>query len=670
PVVWCWSRRPVVLLPVEFASSPKESAWLGVFCHELAHWKRHDHVSSLAIELLCCAVPWQPLAWWAARRHHELSELACDEWVLACGQSAESYADSLLDLVPQRGAALALAVLRNRAGLARRIRHILDVVHARPRLGARWLAMLSSSTLVLIVLTALAQERPLAADDAPAAAANAEDTKTDSASLQNINEPLQQVGGVVLDLAEKPVAGARVYWVGLAAGEGASRYDPRHVYKLEPLAVGMTDERGRFAMSARFDLNAYQFPSVVVRHRSHGLGLRSELLDKERPPLKIYLPDATPIQGRILNANGMPVAGAEVLPVHLAALSRRAKSTAAKSAKAGSEDDGVWGWLTLSDDARRDGDLPDFWPRPVKTDVDGRFTIPGGDNCGEVLLRISAEGFGPHGVDVVDAAEVAEWSKGNSDPERSPPLANNFTLFLEPPRAIEGAVTDAETGRPVAGMEIVMAAQRASGNVWNHHIARATSDAQGRYRFLTPATGHDQSLTFYPPLGYAAPQMRYYPERAFAELFGDGRVYRYDIHLNRGRIVRGRVIDADTKEPVSDAEVAFQLGPGNPNIGNRDYAFSQRVLTDGGGRFQITAFSGPGVISAMTSSDQYIRTVIPPEVRSGRSYEIPNAFAAVDLPATGETPSMELAVRRGKELLVELIGPDGRPVAKVKIASH
>ena len=39
--------------------------WDGVFCHELAHWSRRDHLSTLAGEILVCALPWNPLAWWS-----------------------------------------------------------------------------------------------------------------------------------------------------------------------------------------------------------------------------------------------------------------------------------------------------------------------------------------------------------------------------------------------------------------------------------------------------------------------------------------------------------------------------------------------------------------------------------------------------------------------------
>ena len=132
PVIWCWGRRPRVLLPVEAARCWTAAQWTGVLCHELPHYKRRDHWASLAAELVCCLLPWQPLAWWATRRLEQASELACDDWTVAAGYSPAEYADTLLSLAEQPGLALAMAALRHRSGLAGRIHHILTQAVPRP----------------------------------------------------------------------------------------------------------------------------------------------------------------------------------------------------------------------------------------------------------------------------------------------------------------------------------------------------------------------------------------------------------------------------------------------------------------------------------------------------------------------------------------------------------
>ncbi len=87
PVVWCWSKEPVILLPQGIVDEPNAKALAGLLCHELAHWKRRDHLSVFLSELLVCAMPWHPMVWRTKRHMAHLSEQACDQWVLATGQS-------------------------------------------------------------------------------------------------------------------------------------------------------------------------------------------------------------------------------------------------------------------------------------------------------------------------------------------------------------------------------------------------------------------------------------------------------------------------------------------------------------------------------------------------------------------------------------------------------
>jgi beta-lactamase regulating signal transducer with metallopeptidase domain len=667
PVVWCWSRQPIVLLPVNFVGLTDESRWLGIFCHELAHWKRQDHLSSFAADWLRCVVPWQPLGWWAARRHEQLSELACDEWVLALGEPAENYADSLLRMVPQRRSPLALAVVRNRAGLMGRIWRILHLAHPQPALGRKWILGIAGSTFVLVAVVAIVQQKPLAASAQAAGSALAGGPS--AAASESAGAQAQQVSGIVLDVWDKPVAGARVYWVGLVRADWSTlpHDDPRRD-KLDLFAEEVTDDRGCFTMSANFDWEPYNFPSIVVRHDGHGLGLQSYLFTEQTGPLEIHLPEAIPIRGRILTPNGMPVASAEVLPTYLQALVRRPKQAATESEKVDSLDE-RWGWLSVSDFPRRRGELPSFWPKAVKTDADGRFALPGGDNSGMAVLHIAAEGFGPHGVRIADEEYLVEWNKNKRGGHASPPLANNFTLVLEPPRQIEGTFTDAKTGQPVGGVEIAIESSRDPGYTWVRRLAQATSsDLQGGYRLLVPATGYNQHVRIYPPLGYLPAGGRIYLESEFEELFVNSRTYRNDVQLTPGRVLRGRVVDADSRAPVRDAAILYRPGPGNASVGGGDYWFDEPVLTDDDGKFQITAFEGAGVISVDTRSREHIRTTLPPDLAGGRADVGPHAYAAINLTDSGEIPPLELVVERGTDLVIEPAGPDGQPVSPLYVA--
>ncbi len=74
PVIWCWVRDPVLLVHQDAENSREAADWVGVFCHELAHWRRRDHLTGLFAELLVAMLPWHPLLWWAKGRLLKLSE--------------------------------------------------------------------------------------------------------------------------------------------------------------------------------------------------------------------------------------------------------------------------------------------------------------------------------------------------------------------------------------------------------------------------------------------------------------------------------------------------------------------------------------------------------------------------------------------------------------------
>ena len=62
PAIWCWGRRPIILLP-ESTAPASTVDWVGVFCHELAHWVRRDQWSGLLAEVLivclCPGIRWR-----------------------------------------------------------------------------------------------------------------------------------------------------------------------------------------------------------------------------------------------------------------------------------------------------------------------------------------------------------------------------------------------------------------------------------------------------------------------------------------------------------------------------------------------------------------------------------------------------------------------------------
>lgn len=160
PIIWCWARRPVLLVQKCPTRCEGVTDWVGVFCHELAHWKRRDHLSGLFAELLTAALPWHPLAWWVKKRLMVLSEQACDDWVVAGGQIGVEYAESLLNLSPESQLAFVPTVVGKEKAMKERIHRIVKDRCGNPRIGTQWMLAVSALALLAAVSVAFAQRRP------------------------------------------------------------------------------------------------------------------------------------------------------------------------------------------------------------------------------------------------------------------------------------------------------------------------------------------------------------------------------------------------------------------------------------------------------------------------------------------------------------------------------
>ena len=186
PVVWCWTRPPVLLVPSDCEDG--QTDWAGVVAHELAHCKRWDHLTGLLAELAVSLLPWNPPMWLSKRLLIRLGEEACDDWVVATGHPSEDYAESLLRFRPQRQMAFVPAVVHSRARVAARVRRILNDACGNPRTGTKWAFAVSVVVAGVAVGFAFAQTRP---------------AKPDTATTQQ-EEPTPQSANRSPATAEKP----------------------------------------------------------------------------------------------------------------------------------------------------------------------------------------------------------------------------------------------------------------------------------------------------------------------------------------------------------------------------------------------------------------------------------------------------------------------------------
>ena len=305
PVIWCWTSRPVLLIPDNASANGDHLDWMGIVCHELAHWKRRDHISGLMAELMVCALPWQILLWWAHRRLVRLSEAACDDWVIACGQSGVDYAETLLDLTPQGRLAFVPSVVSSRRPLAERIHRLLQNGCGSPRPGLRW----SIAAVVLAACATLgiafAQSRPTSpspqVQNAPAqaevtAVAQEQTDANDEKILLRLTDPNGQPvrearAAPYVRVREVSVLGSRLEW----------------------LPEGISDETGQITLDAK-----QLFPgprdkaALYILHEGRGIGAVHRIIrGGSRDGLPVMLKPVCRVHGTLdstgLAAVGMPL---------------------------------------------------------------------------------------------------------------------------------------------------------------------------------------------------------------------------------------------------------------------------------------------------------------------------------------------------------------------------
>ncbi len=417
PSVWCWSRRPTLLVPLGMSTADRSIDWVAIFCHELAHWQRRDHVSALFAELLVCALPWNPLAWWTRKRLGQLAEIACDDWVLASGAAGTDYAASLLELIPQHGPVLALAAVSHRGGLIGRLRHILDERRSNPRIGTRWAILTGAGMALAASAIALAQARPLIPAPEFSNSRPADDETSKKGDVMG-----HTLAGQILGPDDNPVANATVLWVGnrkppvayvaLPRGDERSRNPD-----IATLARGQTDAQGKFQLSARFgedELTRYNGirSKLVVTAPGAGMFSRELSVKDEQSEVVVRLPEEAVVHGRLLTPAGQP---ARDVRVTLDGFHNEKEKT------------GMYVGLHDKDDA-----YPPYWPRSQRTDTGGRFTFQGIPRGALATLSFWHPDFAVDEVkvDTAEAGEITPSMKGFE----IVPVKTTFTHSLEPPR--------------------------------------------------------------------------------------------------------------------------------------------------------------------------------------------------------------------------------------------
>lgn len=643
PLIWCWARRPTLILPdsVLYERRRWKECATALFCHELAHWKRSDHLSALAVELLNCLVPWQPLGWVVRARMACLAELACDDWVLAHATDVAppDYAELLLDLtVNRRRQPLVPAAVSDRSALKDRIQHILNEVNPMPRIGRAWNALILGSALTLIAVLSLAQEK-----ETRRGPENRPERATGS-KLADHGKPFV-VQGVVHDSSGHPINGAEVVLIGaksppvshVAMPHGHPDYGKQISNVIDR---GRTDAQGRFTLRSNTPLPPPDHPrNLVLAHRD-GFAIASQGVSTLSQSLELSLREAVKITGKLLTPDGEPAVGVKVQ------FQGYSNGTW--------EDDRRLPSLQFEGEADQDRG-PAFLPNPIQTDQNGQFDFEGVAPSGVfATLRLTHPEFAVEELTVSTSSgyEPTEALKGFS----IQPLPTSFKHSMIPAKPVVGRVTDAETHLPLEGMGVEVIPMGRHGG----HPIQTRTDRDGRYR-VSDREGQNYFVTVFPD-----PESGYLPSERGGIRWPVGETELHlDFALRRGIPIRGKVVDEETGLPISNAGVIYQPRRGNPNVKPND-DFRNPNLTDASGRFTLLGARGDGVVVVEAPSDQYIRQTVSP-VDFGHTSSIHvHGLTRFEIPADGDAPELLVKLKKGFPFQVRAVGPDGSPLDLVQ----
>ncbi len=389
-----------------------------------------------------------------------------------------------------------------------------------------------------------------------------------------------QVRGRVLDPQGRPLAGARLY-----VGYAPRRYElmaVAHQPVYPQRAMSGTDGRFDFKFD-RSDLDESYLDASrpVVIAMADGFGLDwAEVGRASAVTLNLRLVEDFPLEGRVLDAQRRPVAGAKVFVRFVGSGSTANRTPFINPADRRSE----------PVEKTCCGPLPGQ-PTQVMTGADGRFRLTGLGRDRNVWLDLERSAMPPtRGFARIRPSGAVP--AGLTSPRGAP---IDFEGVV--PLSIRGVVRDKATGQAVAGVKLTV--QHNDIYITTH------TDKDGRYELLVNPGSQEHVILAQPQSG-----QRYFAAAA--------HVPKTDFELIRGILLRGRVIDQATGKPPKRAVVDYYpLFPNThssvlTNLEPHQAASSATLGADG--RFTLTVFPGPGVVLVAASPrDSYACARIDPQ---------------------------------------------------------
>lgn len=391
------------------------------------------------------------------------------------------------------------------------------------------------------------------------------------------------LSGEVVNEETQAVANAEVWVIRLA-------HDP---YELKIVGSGKTDAQGAFVVpDVEFGPDAKDYALTVAAYRE-GLALGWQTVDKVATGLEIICETPTPTEGSVVTPAGEGIA-AQIEPSML-----------------------------HRPDALDRGGRPLYFPDElkqrfaVKTEPNGRFTIGWRPANARLSTTIAAPGYG----------EVKSY--GTDD--------DSLDLTLSPAGLIRGRVICEAEPKAVAGLEVLGDAyHRERGLRWG---GKAETDNQGRFEIGELQPGPlEVRIKFAAGAEWQAPGQQ-------VEV-NSGETTEVEFKLARAHLLKGRVVDAQTGEPIEGVGIYISQTPAG--------RIANPAPTDQDGYYTLCSLPGRAVVYVARCPEPYMYGP-----RGGERREVLVANADVTIP--------DISLKKGVTVEGVVLDDQGQPVAGATI---
>ncbi len=532
---------------------------------------------------------------------------------------------------------------------------------------AKIATVLIAVSLLVVGSTALAfQTHAGGQTEAPAAPAQPPTPKAETPSRPSrAAEASATLSGRVLDPEGKPFSGAKLHLIAAIV----NRSSPVHVQ-----ATSNDDGAFRLPVAAPdirrlTDDSSWIRSAVVATAEGYGPAIRLDNTFEPAADLNLRLvKDDVPIRGRILDLQGKPLVGVTVRVEGLSA-SPGGDLTPWLAALTANKQDGYAIENRYLERFAFDQAIGIF--PAVVTDTEGRFEVKGVGRERVVQLVLEGTTIAREHLSVYTRSGKpiqATMFARNPEGGRLTYYGASFDHTAAPSRPIVGVVRDKDTGKPLAGVT-VQSDKFAGVNTSGDSSVRTVTDKDGRYRLVGMPKGVGNVIKAAP----AAGQAYFQSLREVEDPVGLDPV-TVDLTLKRGVLVKGRVLDKVTRQPVF-ANVSYVVFSDNPHHAEAPgWATDHYLQTADDGSFQLVAFPGRGLLSARGWNDHYRMGVGANEIKGKSTPRLfdtlpylqesdsAHTYAEINPADKAESVTCDLVLDPGAMPHGTLVGPDEKPL--------